>query len=180
MSDQFLGEIRLLPYTFAPREWSFARGQTIDVSQGSALFSVIGNKYGGEPGVTFCLPNFQVKAPLGSGGGAGLTPRSLGQEYGTASIVLDEDEIPEHRHGLQVSYKTQPERAAPGEDYLPHMMMDEENSAIPVYRKEPENYKQMASETFSTTGSSAAHDNCQPYLGLNFCIAIDGIYPIHD
>src|SRR5271155_4717230 len=98
MSDQFLGEIRIVPFSFAPTEWAFCNGQLLPISQNTALFSLLGTTYGGDGRTNFALPNLQGMSPMGQGDGAGLAPATLGQTGGAATVTLAISQIPAHTH----------------------------------------------------------------------------------
>ncbi|UUZ81308.1 tail fiber protein [Paenibacillus sp. P26] len=98
MSDQFVGEIRIFAGNFAPNGWALCNGRLMLISQNTALFSLLGTMYGGDGRTTFALPNLMGRAPIGSGMGQGLTPRSVGQSGGSASVTLLNNEIPSHTH----------------------------------------------------------------------------------
>src|SRR4030095_15840859 len=98
MSDQFVAEIRIFPFSFPPKGWSFCDGQLIPISQNTALFSLLGTFYGGDGKSTFALPNMQGNAPMMQGQGQGLTDRFIGEASGSEAITLLTTEIPFHTH----------------------------------------------------------------------------------
>lgn len=172
MSDQFVAEIRIFGFNFAPKSWAFCNGQLIPISQNTALFSLLGTTYGGDGKSTFALPNLQGCAPLQEGQGPGLSLYDLGQTGGSQTVTLTTSEMPLHNHG--VGAQTVPlggvadptgatlSRPASGNLYFPAGG----ESLVP-----------MASEAIGPAGGNSAHNNMQPYLTLNFCIALQGIYP---
>ena len=167
MSDQFVAEIRIFPFNFPPTGWAFCEGQLMPISQNTALFSLLGTTYGGDGKSTFALPDMQGNAPMQPGQGQGLSLRDLGEMSGVESITLLVSEMPFHTH------------AASGSD-------EDDNSTIPVghaYGKLSVAYKdagalgQLAPQSLAIAGGGLPHNNMQPYLTLNFCIALQGIFP---
>lgn len=174
MSEPFIAEIRIFAGNFAPRSWAFCNGQLLPVSQNTALFSLIGTTYGGDGRSTTALPNLQGRAPMHPGRGPGLTARRLGQRAGVETVTLSEAQIPSHSHtgratnapgtaGLAPSTSTSLAKNGFG-DRLYHSG----SGQTPV---------DMSSSTLSTTGGGQAHGNMQPYLAMNFIIALQGLYP---
>lgn len=173
MADPFVGEIRIFAGNFAPRGWAFCDGQLLPVSQNTALFSILGNMYGGDGKTNFALPNLQGRAPMHQGAGPGLTPRTIGEFGGTSTVTLLESEIPSHTHQPQ-AYSGAAGSADPtnqvwakavagrGSDYLAYAAT---TSAT------------MSAQAVVPAGGSQPHNNMQPYLGLSFIIALQGVYP---
>lgn len=180
MSDQFVGEIRIVPFNFAPVGWAFCNGQILPISQNTALFSLLGTYYGGNGTSTFGLPNLQGSVPLhvgGSGQGPGLSPYALGQTGGETAVTLQQSQLPAHTHALQGSTATAtattpgPTMALatpPGNPRHPSTLYKPGAVTTPV---------PLDSSALAPMGSSQPHNNMQPYLTLNFIIALQGIYP---
>lgn len=170
MSDQFVAEIRIFPFNFPPTGWAFCNGQLLPISQNTALFSLLGTFYGGDGKSTFALPNLQGAAPMQTGQGQGLSERFLGEQSGSESVTLLVSEMPFHQHTLM----------AAGAD--PAESNDATNNAL-ARSKNGNAYAttltitQMAFQGLSPAGGSLPHNNMQPYLSLNFCIALQGIFP---
>jgi microcystin-dependent protein len=164
MSDPFLGEIRLFGGNFAPQGWAFCNGQTLSISQNTALFSLLGTTYGGNGTTTFALPDLRGRVPMHWGDGPGLTPRSLGEQDGVESVQLTQQELPSHTHTLSGSTgavnTTRPTNAVPakGGSYT---------TASPNTQMAPP----------GLTGGNQPHDNLQPSLAVSFIIALQGIFP---
>jgi microcystin-dependent protein len=173
VSDQFVSEIRIFPFNFPPTGWAFCAGQLLPLSQNTALFSLLGTFYGGDGKSNFALPNLQDNTPLHVGGnqpGQGLSTYYLGEQTGVPYVTLIQTEMPMHIHNLQAS--TQPgEDPAPGGEALGRSV------GANLYQSTTGGQVFMAPNTTSITGSSLPHNNMQPYLALNFCIALQGIYP---
>lgn len=166
MSEPFLGEIRTFAGNFAPNEWALCDGRLLSIAQYSALFSLLGTSYGGDGKVTFALPNLNGNAPMHWGDGRGLTPRTIGESSGNASVTLIESQMPAHTHTL-VGSQSSASDTAPGGNAL---------ADAPLYAAPPLNVR-MAPLAVVTAGASMPHDNMQPYLGLTFIIALQGVYP---
>ena len=167
MSDQFLAEIRIFPFNFAPTGWAFCNGQLMPISQNTALFSLLGTTYGGDGKSTFALPNMLDNAPMQPGQGQGLSLRDLGEMSGVESITLLVSEIPLHTHVLQASFDDANNVDPAGRYY---------GRGNPVFVA-PSQLGTMAFQCMSPAGGGLPHNNMQPYLTLNFCIALQGIFP---
>jgi microcystin-dependent protein len=170
MSDPYLGEIRIFGGNFAPRGWAFCLGQLLSISQNTALFSLLGTNFGGDGRTTFGLPNLQGRAPMHWGQGPGLTPRSIGETSGSDTITLTTLEMATHPHSLVAS--TSP---ASGRDPTGNPLARSRNGN--AYLSTPQSQVPMAGATVNINGNSQPHNNMQPYLGVNFIIALQGIYP---
>lgn len=170
MSEPFIAEIRIFGGNFAPRGWAFCNGQLLPISQNTALFSLIGTTYGGDGRNTTALPNLQGRAPMHPGRGPGLTARQLGQRGGVTSVTLSEAQMPSHTHNFMAS----PNEA---DAYTPvnHVMAATEPQY--GYYADANNLSSLKSDALSNTGGSQAHTNMQPYLALNYIIALVGLYP---
>jgi microcystin-dependent protein len=167
MSDQFLAEIRIFPFNFPPTGWAFSDGQLMPISQNTALFALLGTVYGGDGKSTFALPDLQGSAPMQPGQGQGLSLRDLGEMSGVESITLLQSEIPVHTHVLQGS-DDDANNADPAGRYY--------GRGNPVYAP-ASGLGTMALEELAPAGGGLPHNNMQPYLTLNFCIALQGIFP---
>jgi microcystin-dependent protein len=170
MSDPYIGEIRIFAGNFAPRSWAFCNGQLLSISQNTALFSLLGTTYGGDGRVTFGLPNLQDRAPMHWGDGPGLTPRSIGETAGSNSSTLSIGEMPSHPHNLVAS--TSP---ASGRDPTNNPLARSRNGN--AYQSVPQSQVPMAAQAVNMNGGGQPHNNMQPYLGVNFIIALQGIFP---
>jgi len=179
MSEPFIAEIRILPYKFAPRSWATCDGQLLPISQNTALFSLIGNYYGGDGRTTVGLPNMQGRSPMHIGGngtssrGPGLSYHTLGEAGGEPTVTLYQSQIPQHSHLLKVSLDN-PSTTDPSTNEYPskHYGLGMVYKDVP-----PTAYTQMAPEALAAAGGSQAHENRQPFLALQFCIALAGLYP---
>ncbi len=170
MSEPFIAEIRIFAGNFAPRGWAFCDGQLLPISQNTALFSLIGTTYGGDGRTTTALPNLEGRAPMHPGRGPGLTDRRLGQRVGVESVTLTEAQMPNHNHSMSF------ESVETGSSNSPENNVHAQSS-IPAASVYSENTPNIAAGTLSNTGGGNAHNNMQPYIGVNFIIALVGLYP---
>jgi len=169
MSDQFVAEIRIFPFNFAPTGWAFCDGQLLPISQNTALFALLGTTYGGDGKSTFALPDMQGNAPMQPGQGQGLSLRDLGEMSGVESITLIQSEIPVHTHNVMVSQG----------DANTRIVKDQQPATgigVSMYGPMPTN-TQLSIKVLSPAGGGLPHNNMQPYLTLNYCIALQGIFP---
>jgi microcystin-dependent protein len=166
MSEPFIAEIRIFAGNFAPRNWAFCDGQLLPVAQNTALFSLIGTTYGGDGRSTTALPNLQGRAPMHPGRGPGLTSRRLGESVGTNEVSLTEAELPSHGHAL-TSVNTATSNTPSSSVGI---------GTATIYGA-AQNMEDMADNIIGNAGGNAAHNNMQPFLGMNFIIALQGLYP---
>jgi microcystin-dependent protein len=167
MSDPYIGELRLFPYNFAPRGWAFCQGQLLSIAQNTALFSLLGTTYGGNGQTTFGLPDLRGRVPISSGQGPGLSPYALGQTGGVESVTLTTPQLPAHNHSVNASSSATSKNPS---------------GAEPAFTGGGSSYGTandltMSPSMIGNTGGSQPHPNIQPYLTLNWCISLVGIYP---
>ena len=170
MSDQFVAEIRIFGFNFAPTGWAMCNGQILPISQNTALFSLLGTTYGGNGQSTFALPDMQGNAAMHPGQGQGLSLRDLGEISGAESVTLLVSEMPIHPHTLNCSIDDADLRIP-----SPARSMAKSSSGN-MYATANGN-QMMAFQALPPAGGSLPHNNMQPYLVLNFCIALQGIFP---
>ena len=178
MSDQFVAEMRIFPFNFPPTGWAFCDGQLMPISQNTALFSLLGTTYGGDGKSTFGLPNMQGNAPMQQGQGQGLSDVFLGETGGTETVTLLQTEIPVHTHIFQ-GCDADATTANPTNQLPAKGLWDNGTSfgVVGAYSTTTPPNAQMAFQALSPYGSGLPHNNMQPYLTLNFCIALQGIFP---
>jgi microcystin-dependent protein len=174
MSEPFIGEIRIVGFTFAPRGWALCNGQLLSIAQNTALFSLLGTTYGGNGTSTFALPDLQGRFPMHFGTGPGLTPRTQGEVSGTETVTLLTTQMPAHTHLATVTLRGNSGDAS----------ADTPQANVParaeVYSAGAANVDLNASAataSVQTAGGDQPHTNMPPYLVLNFIIALEGIFP---
>ena len=170
MADPFVAEIRIFPFNFAPRGWAFCNGQILPISQNTALFSLLGTTYGGNGQSTFALPNMEGNAPMHPGQGPGLSLHDLGEIAGSQTVSLLGSEIPAHTHTLMAA-TTSANSKAPKDNVLGRASA---NVYLPPAGAP---LVQMSPNVLAPAGGDQPHNNMQPFLTLNFCIALQGIFP---
>lgn len=170
MADPFVAEIRAFPFNFPPTGWAFCDGQIMPISQNTALFSLIGTYYGGDGRANFALPNLQGSVPMQPGQGQGLTERILGEVGGVESVTLLDSEMPQHTHAISAS-------AAEGIAGSPTGQLLASGVGINMYSTSTSPLTQLNVNAATPAGGSQPHSNLQPYLTLNFCIALQGVFP---
>lgn len=171
MSEPFIAEIRIFAGNFAPRSWAFCNGQSLPVAQNTALFSLIGTTYGGDGRTTTALPNLKGRAPMHPGRGPGLTSRRLGQRGGSETVTLSEAQMPNHTHTAEASTGNANSNDPTSNHYLAQPTARGAN----IYQTGTGN--QVDLEKLLDTGGSQPHNNMQPFLTLNYIIALVGLYP---
>jgi microcystin-dependent protein len=167
MSDQFVAEIRVVPFNFQPKGWAFCNGQLLPISQNTALFSLLGTNFGGDGKSNFGLPNLQGNVAMNFGQGPGLSLYDLGEEGGSETVSLLQSEMPSHRHGFQAGSslaQSTPSGFALGQ-------------GTPIYKTGNVTTTPMNQNMPGVAGGSQPHNNMMPYLTLNFIIALQGIFP---
>ena len=170
MADPFVAEIRIFPFNFAPTGWAFCNGQIMPLSQNTALFSLLGTTYGGDGRSNFALPNLQGSAPMHPGQGPGLSLHDLGEMGGSETVSLLESEVPSHSHALLA-------------DLLDIADTNVVSSTASFALSSGGTLYQAASnatlsdQALAPAGGDQPHNNMMPYLTLNFCIALQGVFP---
>lgn len=168
MSEPFIAEIRIFAGNFAPRSWAFCNGQLLPVSQNTALFSLIGTTYGGDGRSTTALPNLMGRVPMHPGRGPGLTARRLGQRGGVETVSLSEAQMPNHTHTMSAS-RDRGELSTPA--------AGRSLARAQIYGPASNPQVNMASTALPSAGGSQPHNNLQPFIVMNFIIALQGLYP---
>src|SRR5205085_6344169 len=164
MAEPFLSEIRIMSFGFAPKGWALCAGQLLPINQNQALFSLLGTTYGGDGRVNFALPNLQGRTPIHMG-----SSHTLGERGGEQAHTLSIGELTTHLHPLNASATVTTDNSPTG-NVLGNSNPNNLYGAV-------QNLTPLSAETVSTVGGSQAHPNMQPFLTLNFCIALQGIFP---
>jgi len=173
MSEPFIAEIRIFAGNFAPRNWAFCNGQLLPIAQNTALFSLIGTTYGGDGRTTTALPNLQGRAPMHPGRGPGLTSRRLGERSGVETVTLSAAQMPQHNHSLNMSSDATDEEGTSNPDSA---LTGETDASDRIYGP-PSSLSPMDAQALASVGGGQAHNNMQPFLTMNFIIALQGLYP---
>ncbi len=180
MDQPFIGMIALYGFSWAPRGWALCEGQLVAINQNQALFALIGTTFGGNGTTTFALPDLRGRAAVGAGTGNGLTPISPGEAGGHETVTLTQANLPAHTHAATVTASLHAE-SVPADRANPNgaMLAGAQTYALP----DPANDRVMASEsldisvTNSSTGGSQPFAIRSPFLGMNYSIALEGIFP---
>lgn len=162
MSEPFLSEIKIMSFNFPPKGWALANGQLLPINQNQALFSLLGTRYGGNGQTNFALPNLRGQVPIHMGNG-----HTLGEAAGSTSVTVNIQQLPTHLHGLQVT-NANGAIGNPSNAYF---------GAVNATYGAPSSLTSLNAQTVTSVGGSQPHNNMMPYLVLNFCIALQGIFP---
>ena len=167
MSDQYVGEVRLVGFNFAPIDWAFCNGAVQSIAENSVLFNLIGTIYGGNGTTTFNLPDLQSRIPIHQGTASTGTTYIIGQPSGVENVTIGINQYPSHNHSMMASTNTGGSNA-PANNVV--------NSGLTVYSTDaPSN--PMIPAMVGQSGGNVPHNNLQPYLVLNWIIALYGVYP---
>lgn len=175
MTEPFIGEIQLFGFNFAPHNWAFCNGATMAIQQNTALFSLLGTNYGGNGQTTFQLPNFVNRAATEEGQGPGLTQRRIGEYYGSNSVTLDQNTIPSH--SLPMTVYNQPDETKRTSTPAAGNYLGLPTTGTPFVSNATANAQFSPNMIGASSGTGLQHENRQPYLATNFCIALQGVFP---
>lgn len=167
--EPFLGQIQAFGFNFAPRGWAKCDGQLLPISQYSALFSLLGTIYGGDGRTTFALPDLRGRSPIHYGNGPGLTTRPIGQRSGQENVTLTTSQIPAHNHPTNIAVSTES-----GEENSSNLFIANNQGG---FNEESSTNQNLGGVTSGLTGGTQSHNNMPPYIVLNYCIALQGIFP---
>jgi microcystin-dependent protein len=167
MSQPYVGEVRLVGFNFAPVSWSICNGQLVAISENATLFNLIGTTYGGDGQSTFGLPNLQSRIPIHFGSN-GVSTYVIGQTGGVETVTIGTSQYPAHTHSLMASTNTTGGNTATGNVV---------NSGLTAYTPSTPNSAMLAAQVGTNGGGNQPHNNLQPYLALNWIIALYGVYP---
>ena len=171
MADPFVAEIRIVPFNFPPKGWAFCNGQLLPLSQNTALFALLGTTYGGDGKSTFALPDLEGSSAMHPGQGQGLSLRDLGQIGGAESVTLLQSEMPIHSHTANAVGVVSTTAAPSNQTALARSV----NGSAYAAGGGP--LQQLAPQALPIAGGSLPHNNLQPYLTLNYIIALQGVFP---
>jgi len=177
MADPFVAEIRIFPFNFAPKGWAFCDGQILPISQNTALFSLLGTTYGGDGKSTFALPNLQGAVPLHAGQGPGLSLWDLGESQGSDTVSLLESEIPAHSHAVNAKTQNAGASDPTGGFLAAGHFGGAQGGAVNYYLTTNNPQTLLSGNAIAPAGGDQPHNNLMPYLTLNFCIALQGVFP---
>ena len=178
--DPFLGEIRVFGFAYAPRSWAVCNGQTLSIQQFAALYSLLGTQFGGDGRSTFGLPNLQAKVAIGMGQGPGLSSYYVGSTAGAATVTLAANQLAGHSHSLSASTVNATALTANGNVLARSTNAGRSGSGANalIYSANPANATTaLDSRSIAPSGNGTPHNNMQPYVAMNYCIALQGIYP---
>lgn len=170
MSNPFVAEIRIYPFNFAPKGWAFCAGQILPLSQNTALFSLLGTTYGGDGKSNFALPNLNGRIAMHPGQLSGGSLYDLGEEGGTEGVTLVLNQMPTHNHAQWGETIANANKGTPS-----NLATFAKSTGGAVYQTT--NSVVMAQNVVGFTGGNQPHNNLMPYLTLNYCIALQGVYP---
>ena len=168
--ETFLGEIRMFAGNFAPIGWAFCQGQLLPIAQNQALFSLLGTTYGGNGTTTFALPDLRGRVPVGFGQGPGLSNRVIGEQFGSELVTLNINQMPSHNHTVNAV-------TTEGNQNLPTNSLPANTKALDKEYSDANANTTMKATMVNPTGGSQPFGVSQPSLGVNFIIALQGIYP---
>ena len=166
MSEPFIGEIRPFGFNFAPRGWAKCEGQLLPIAENTALFSLFGTTYGGDGRSTFGLPDLRGRDAMSMGNGPGLTDRRIGEKFGTETVTLTANEVPAHNHSMHAASEGA-DQSKPGGNEI----------AGGTFYHAPATDAIMSPSSIGNTGGGQGHNNMQPSLIVNYCVALTGTYP---
>lgn len=172
MSQPFLGQIMIFAGNFAPVGWAFCNGQLLSINQNTALFSLLGTTYGGNGVNTFALPDLRGRVPVHFGQGLGLSPYTQGEIAGTETVTLTQNNLPAHNHLLN-AVSGAGTAGAPG----PGEFLAQSTARDRIYSNAPTPDTTLSTATIAPTGGGQPADIRQPYLVMNFVIALQGVFP---
>jgi microcystin-dependent protein len=175
--EPFIGQIMAVAFGYAPRGWAFCEGQLLPIAQNTALFSLIGTTYGGDGRTTFALPDLRGRVAVGMGRGTGLTQRNIGERSGAEVVNLVEQQMPSHNHEVAVSNAHGTEPLPAGKFLAGTFKPGRGTEAIESNSYADSHDQTLNAQSISAAGGSQPHNNMQPYLGINYIIALMGEFP---
>ena len=177
MTEPYIGQIQSFAFNFAPRGWSLCNGATLPIQQNTALFALLGTQYGGNGQTTFQLPNLAGRAATQQGTGPGLTPRLIGAPFGVNTVTLTTQEMPVHSHALTYYAQTDTTKRAQAPTSGAALSVPTNSEVFPFVPGPASPNTQFAPNMLQPAGGGQPHQNQQPYLAINFSIALQGVFP---
>lgn len=168
MSEPFLAEVRMVGFNFAPRGWAFCDGQILPINQNQSLYSLLGTTYGGDGRTSFALPDLRGRTPIHVGRSNGGDDHKLGSKGGQETVTLDAATMPQHDHVAQASTDENGTTTANGNVLA---------RALQALYANPPADTPIVGSTMANVGGGQSHDDMQPYLAVNYCIALQGLFP---
>ncbi len=172
MTEPFLGEVQIFGFNFNPRGWAFCNGALMPIQQNPALYSLLGIQYGGNGTTNFALPNLMNRAPCNQGSGPGLTPRTVGENFGSNGVTLTVENLPAHNHSV-TSYGGSANRSA-GPTAGAGLSAP---GATQCFLANPTYNTTLSPAMIQPSGQNQPHENRQPFLALTYCVALEGVFP---
>jgi len=176
MTTPFVGEIQMFGFNYNPQGWAFCNGAIVPISQNSVLFALLGVTYGGNGTTHFQLPNLVARAACSQGQGPALTARQLGDTFGAAEVTLVPPQIPVHSHGLTAFQQSDANKRS-GAPSVGGGLSQPGSNAVKPFSTSPPTTPMAPDMLAPTVGTTQPHSNQQPYLAVNFCIALQGVFP---
>jgi microcystin-dependent protein len=188
MSQPYVGQIILVGFNFAPTGYALCQGQLLPIAENDVLFQLIGTTFGGDGQSTFGLPDLRGRVPIGMGQGPGLGSRVIGEAGGAETVTLAAQEMPQHTHAIDISALTATARCQNGAGNRQTPVgnvpaVETVGATVPYSSAAPDGNMNSGAVALSgtvaatTTGGTQPHDNRQPYLAMNYCIALTGVFP---
>jgi microcystin-dependent protein len=176
--NPFLGQISVLGCNFAPLGWALCQGQLLTVTQNTALFSLLGTNFGGNGTTNFALPDLRSRAPIGFGQGSGLSAYVMGQVGGQETVSISASTYPTHSHALFAAASTASGNTPSGLIEAEGQSASRGGSVnLALYSGSGTGTTLATAALTTAAGGNQPHNNLQPYLALNFCIALQGVFP---
>ncbi len=172
MATPFLGEIMSAGFNFAPQGYATCDGQLMSIAQNTALFALLGTTYGGNGQTTFGLPDLRGRFGLHQGQGPGLSSRTIGESAGTESVTLITSQLPQHNHTLNAVNAPGSSRTSPG-----NFLGNESQNKTSFYAPAASPSASLNAASIGLAGGNQPHNNMQPFLVINYCIALEGVFP---
>lgn len=177
MTEPYVGQITQFGFNYPPYQWAFCDGTIIQIQQNTALYALLGTAYGGDGKTTFALPDFRGRVVAAQGAGPGLTPRVMGQSDGRSAVILTQAEMPRHTHPFNLFGQNIPTERHTVPQANDVMSPPTATGTTAFISDDQGSNTTLSPQLLGVTGGTAAHENRQPYLAINFSIALYGVFP---